>query len=77
MVSQEGNFTQILVDNDLYGYVSNDYIDEKVEFAEAISIEEERAKQEEEARKQREAEEAAEPPETGAGGSCPRRGSRS
>lgn len=60
VVSQEGNFTQILVDNDLYGYVSNDYIDEKVEFAEAISIEEERAKQEEEARKQREAEEAAE-----------------
>lgn len=60
VVSQEGDFTQILVDNDLYGYVSNDYIDEKVEFAEAISIEEERAKQEEEARKQREAEEAAE-----------------
>ena len=60
VVSQDGNFTQILVDNDLYGYVSNDYIDEKVEFAEAISIEEERAKQEEEARKQREAEEAAE-----------------
>ena len=52
VVSQEGDFTQILVDNDLYGYVSNDYIDEKVEFAEAISIEEERAKQEEEARKQ-------------------------
>ena len=57
---QGGNFTKISIDDDLEGYVHNDYIDVEVTLPKAISLEEERQQREEEERKQREAEEAAE-----------------
>jgi len=53
-------FTRVLVDDDLAGYVHNDYIDLDIDFDEAISLEEEREQQEEEERKQRAAREAEE-----------------
>lgn len=58
VVGEEGDFAKIAVDTDLVGYVFKDYIDIRVEFEQAVTIEEEQAKAAEEARLKREAEEA-------------------
>lgn len=58
VLSEEDEFAKIQVDNDLVGYASKEFLDIRVEFQKAISIEEEEAKKAEEARLKREAEEA-------------------
>jgi len=55
---EEDGFVKIAVDNDLEGYVSKDYIDIRVDFEKAVSIEEEAAKLAEEERLRKEAEDA-------------------
>lgn len=58
VLSEEEEFAKIQVDNDLVGYASKEFLDIRVEFQKAISIEEEEAKKAEEARLKKEAEEA-------------------
>jgi len=61
MVEEVGEeFTKVLVDDDLAGYVHNDYIEIDVDFDKAISLEEEQQKKEEEERKEKAAREAEE-----------------
>lgn len=58
VISEEGNFVKLAVDSDLEGYVSADYVKIRVDFEEAVSIEEEQAKLAEEAKRKKEAEDA-------------------
>ena len=58
VIGEEGDFAKISVDNDLVGYVFKDYIDIRVEFNQAVTTEEEKAKQDEEAERKKEADEA-------------------
>ena len=57
-IGEEGDFVKIEVDASLSGYVHKDYIKERVEFASAVSLEEERLQAEEAERIRKEAEEA-------------------
>lgn len=58
VVGQEGGFVKVAVDTDLEGYVSSEYIQTEVEFKEAVSTEEEKARAEEKAQAQKEADAA-------------------
>ncbi|MCI8513911.1 MAG: SH3 domain-containing protein [Lachnospiraceae bacterium] len=59
IINEEGKeFVKINLDGDTLGYVSRDYVDLRVDFAQAVSVEEERAMLEEQARREQEAEEA-------------------
>lgn len=58
VIGEEGDFAKIAVDTDLVGYVFKDYIDIRVEFEQAVTIEEENAKAAEEAQRKKEAEAA-------------------
>lgn len=58
VLEEKDNFALLSVDEDTTGYVSMDYIKTRVEFKQAVSLEEEAAKLAEEARIRREAEEA-------------------
>lgn len=59
VISEEDEeFVKIAVDNDLEGYAAKEYLDIRVDFEKAISIEEEQAQKEEEERLKKEAEEA-------------------
>lgn len=51
-------FVKINLDGDTIGYVSRDYVELRVDFDQAVSLEEERAMLEEQARREQEAEEA-------------------
>lgn len=55
---KEGGFFKVEVDADLTGYVAQSYCKTAVEFDQAVSLEEERAKLEEEAQRKREAQTA-------------------
>ena len=55
---EEGDFVQIQVDYELSGYVHKDYITQRVEFDQAVSVEEEKKKKEETEKLQKEAQEA-------------------
>ena len=57
-VKEEGDFIEIQVDESLSGYVHKDYVTQRVEFKQAVSVEEERHKAEEDARIRKEAEDA-------------------
>ena len=46
-VKEEGDFIEIQVDESLSGYVHKDYVTQRVEFKQAVSVEEERQKAEE------------------------------
>lgn len=59
MVEEETDkFAKLSIDTDMEGYVSKDYIKTRVEFKQAVSVEEEAAKKTEDARLKQEAEEA-------------------
>lgn len=58
VTGKEGDFYKVAVDSDLEGYVFKDYMKTSVEFKEAVSVEEEKAKAEDEARRKEEAEAA-------------------
>ncbi|MDO5350114.1 MAG: SH3 domain-containing C40 family peptidase [Lachnospiraceae bacterium] len=58
VLEEKDNFALLSVDEDMTGYVSMDYIKTRVEFKQAVSLEEEAAKQAEEARIRQEAEDA-------------------
>lgn len=58
VIGEEGDFAKIAVDTDLIGYVSKDYINIRVEFKQAVSLEEETAKAAEAARLRQEADAA-------------------
>ena len=58
VIGEEGDFAKIAVDTDLVGYVFKDYIKIRVEFEQAVTLEEENAKSAEEARLKKEAEDA-------------------
>lgn len=57
-VKEEGDFVQIQVDYELSGYVHKDHITQRVEFDQAVSVEEEQKKKEEAEKLQKEAQEA-------------------
>lgn len=57
-IKEEGDFVEIQVDSDLSGYVHKDYVNQRVEFEQAVSVEEEQQKKEEAEKLKREAEEA-------------------
>ena len=57
-IGEEGDFVKIEVDQSLSGYVHKDYITERVEFACAVSLEEEQQQKEEAERLKKEAEDA-------------------
>ena len=57
-VKEEGDFIEIEVDESLTGYVHKDYVTQRVEFKQAVSVEEERQKAEEDARIKQEAADA-------------------
>lgn len=54
----EGDFVKIQVDEDLSGYVHKDYVEERVEFKMAVSLEEEEQQKAEEERIRKEADDA-------------------
>lgn len=58
VIGEEGNFAKIAVDTDLTGYVSKDFINIRVEFKKAVSLEEEAAKNMETQRLRQEADAA-------------------
>ncbi len=58
VLEEVDNFAKLSVDEDMVGYVSMDYIETRVEFQQAVSLEEEAAQQAEEARRIQEAQEA-------------------
>lgn len=58
VVGQEGDFLKVAVDTDLEGYVFKDYMKTDVQFKEAVSLEEEKAKEEEEAKLKADADKA-------------------
>lgn len=55
---ETGEFVEIQVDSDLSGYVHRDYVEQRVEFRQAVSLAEEQEQQEEAARLKKEADEA-------------------
>lgn len=57
-LGEEGDFVKIQVDSDLVGYVHKDYVESRVEFKQAVSLEEEAAKQAEEEKLKQEAADA-------------------
>ena len=57
-LKEEGDFVEIQVDADLAGYVHKDYVQQRVEFEQAVSLEEEKQKREEAEQRKKEAEEA-------------------
>jgi len=57
-IKEEGDFVEIQVDSDLSGYVHKDYVEQRVEFDVAVSLEEEKKKQEETAQLKKEADDA-------------------
>lgn len=57
-LEETGDFVKIQVDADLVGYVHKDYVDIRVEFKQAVSLEEERQQQEESDRLKKEADDA-------------------
>lgn len=57
-LEETGDFVKIQVDSDLTGYVHKDYVEIRVAFKQAVSLEEERQQQEESERLKREAAEA-------------------
>lgn len=57
-LKEENEFVEIQVDADLAGYVHKDYVQQRVEFEQAVSLEEEKQKQEEAERLKKEADEA-------------------
>lgn len=57
-LKEEGDFVEIQVDATLSGYVHKDYLVQRVEFEQAVSLEEERQKQEEAETLKKEADEA-------------------
>lgn len=57
-LKEEGDFVEIQVDADLAGYVHKDYVQQRVEFEQAVSLEEEKQKKEEAEQRKKEAEEA-------------------
>ena len=58
VLEEVDNFAKLSVDEDMVGYVSMDYIKTRVEFKQAVSLEEEAAQKAEEARRVQEAQEA-------------------
>jgi cell wall-associated NlpC family hydrolase len=60
VTGEEGDFAKVLVDTDLEGYVFREYITTDVEFRQAVSIAEEKAKQQEELKREQEAKKAME-----------------
>lgn len=58
VIAEEGNFAKIAVDTDLTGYVSKDFINIRVEFKKAVSLEEETARNAETQRLRQEADTA-------------------
>lgn len=58
VTGQEGDFLKVQVDSDLEGYVFKEYMKTSVEFNQALSIEEEKAKAAEEAKRKEDAEKA-------------------
>lgn len=58
VLEEKNNFAKLSVDEDLTGYVSMDYIETRVEFQQAVSVQEEAAKLTEENRRRLEAQEA-------------------
>ncbi len=57
-LKEEDDFVEIQADADLIGYVHKDYVQQRVEFEQAVSLEEEKQKQEEAERLKKEADEA-------------------
>ena len=57
-LKEEGDFVEIQVDADLAGYVHKDYVQQRVEFEQAVSLEEEKQKKKEAEQRKKEAEEA-------------------
>lgn len=57
-LEETGDFVKIQVDADLIGYVHKDYVNIRVEFKQAVSVEEEKQQKEEADRLKREADEA-------------------
>lgn len=57
-VKEEGDFIEIQVDESLSGYVHKDYVTQRVEFKQAVSVEEEKKKAEEDAKIKQEAADA-------------------
>ena len=57
-VKEDGDFIEIQVDESLSGYVHKDYVTQRVEFKQAVSVEEEKQKAEEAARIKKEADDA-------------------
>lgn len=57
-LKEEGDFVEIQVDAALSGYVHKDYLKQRVEFEQAVSLEEEQQKQQETEKLKREADEA-------------------
>lgn len=57
-VKEDGDFIEIQVDESLSGYVHKDYVTQRVEFKQAVSVEEEKQKAEETARIKKEADDA-------------------
>lgn len=58
VLEEKDHYAKLQVDEDLQGYVSEDYVKIEVEFDKAVSIEEEQAKAAEDARLKKEAEDA-------------------
>lgn len=57
-VKEDGDFIEIQVDESLSGYVHKDYVTQRVEFKQAVSVEEEKQKAEEATRIKKEADDA-------------------
>lgn len=57
-VKEDGDFIEIQVDESLSGYVHKDYVTQRVEFKQAVSVEEEKQRAEEAARIKKEADDA-------------------
>ena len=57
-LKEEEDFVEIQVDADLAGYVHKDYVQQRVEFEQAVSLEEEKQKKEEAEQRKKEADEA-------------------
>ncbi len=58
VIGEEGDFAKIAVDTDLVGYVFKDYINIRVEFQQAVTLEEEEAKAAQEAQLKKDADDA-------------------
>ncbi|MCD8083028.1 MAG: NlpC/P60 family protein [Clostridiales bacterium] len=58
VIGDEGDFYQVEIDTDLVGYIAKQYSTARVEFDQAVSLEEERQQEAEEAQRKQEAEDA-------------------